>query len=78
MPPFGMYQAGPCGILSRMGILTKTEGATTGFAEKPALDRDKRKVEQGDEQIALLTQLLTEQRRTNQLLEWLGGNRAPL
>jgi hypothetical protein len=70
-----MYQAEARGILCGMGLMTKAETASTSAADRPALERDRRKVEQGDETIALLRELVGEQRRTNQLLEWLGQER---
>jgi hypothetical protein len=58
-----------------MGFKTAVETGNTGLAGKAALERDRRRVEQGDEQIALLREMVAEQKRTNQLLEWLGSSR---
>jgi hypothetical protein len=57
-----------------MGAFTKgAETGTTGLKDRAALERDRRNIEQNDQMIQLLGDLLTEQRRTNQLLEWVGG-----
>jgi hypothetical protein len=55
-----------------MGFKTAIETGNTGIGGKAALDRDRRRVEQGDETLDLLRELVAEQKRTNQLLEWLG------
>jgi hypothetical protein len=72
-----MYHGEKCGILVCMGFKTAMETGNTGIGGKAALDRDRRRVEQGDETIALLQELVVEQKRTNQLLEWLGQERRP-
>jgi hypothetical protein len=59
-------------------VIGMRHGAEWFLGGEKARDRAdaKRQIEglsQNDQIIALLSELVTEQRRTNQLLEWLGG-----